>query len=299
MEVRELRYFLAVAREENITRAAESLHIAQPSLSKQLMELERKLGKQLLIRGKKKITLTEEGVLLRKRAEEILELVGKTEQELRSDRQEIAGDLYLGGSTPESILQTASRLRKNYPDVKYHFYSGDGVDVLERLNHGTLDFAVMLEPVDQVKYDFLSLPDDSEWGILMKKEDVPAGQYVVTKEELQNLPLIMHQRLGLQQEIAHWAETDLNHLQVAATYNVVHGSPVPFVLNGLGYFLTTRDLLAPVLDERVSFLPLEPKLPTKLALVWKKQAVLSKTAEAFLSELKQGIQMNGSAVLQR
>ncbi len=286
MEVRELRYFLAVAREENITRAAESLHIAQPSLSKQLMELERELGKQLLIRGKKKITLTEEGVLLRKRAEEILELVGKTEQELRSDRREIAGDLYLGGSTPESILQTASRLRKNYPDVKYHFYSGDGVDVLERLNHGTLDFAVMLEPVDQVKYEFMSLPDASEWGILMKKEDRLVDQQVVTKDTFRKMPLIMHQRIGLQQEIAHWAETDLNHLQIAATYNVVHGSPVPFVLSGLGYFLTTRDMLAPVLDDRVCFLPLEPKLPTRLALVWKKHTMFSKAAETFLQELK-------------
>ena len=284
MEVRELRYFLAVAREENITRAAESLHIAQPSLSKQLMELEKKLGKQLLIRGKRKITLTEDGALLRKRAEEIVELVDKTQQEISSD-VEIVGDVYLGGSTPESVLHAAAEMRKAYPEVRFHFYSGDAVDVLERLNHGTLDFAVMLEPVDHVKYDFRSLPDRSEWGILMKISDPLANHISVTKEELRQIPLIMHQRVGLQNEIAHWAGTDLENLHVAATYNVVHGSPVPFVQQEMGYFLTTRDLLAPILEPDVCFLPLEPEFPTRLALVWKKHAVFSKAAKNFLSYL--------------
>lgn len=164
MEVRELRYFLAVAREENITRAAESLHIAQPSLSKQLMELEKKLGKKLLIRGKRKITLTEEGVLLRKRAEEILELVEKTQQEISSDTEDVIGDIYMGGGTPPSVLGAAAKLRERYPDVKFHFYSGDATDVSERLNHGTLDFAVMLQPIDNVKYDFFFPERDFTMG---------------------------------------------------------------------------------------------------------------------------------------
>jgi DNA-binding transcriptional LysR family regulator len=285
MEVRELRYFLAVAREENITRAAESLHIAQPSLSKQLMELEKKLGKQLLIRGKKKITLTEEGVLLRKRAEEILELVDKTEQEIRSDFGEVMGDIYLGGGTPVTVLQAAARLRKAYPGVRFHFYSGDAVDVSERLYHGTLDFAVMLEPIENVKYEFLSLPDTSEWGILMNRTDALAGKKAVTREDIKNMPLMMHERVGLQNEIAHWAGTDLENLHIVATYNVVHGSPVPFVQQGLGYFLTTRELLAPVLDSEVCFLPLEPPLPTRQALVWKKHAVFQKAAGLFRQEV--------------
>ena len=284
MEVRELRYFLAVAREENITRAAESLHIAQPSLSKQLMELEKKLGKQLLVRGKRKITLTEDGALLRKRAEEILELVDKTQQEISSD-VEVVGDVYLGGSTPESVLHAAAEMRKVYSEVRFHFYSGDAVDVLERLNHGTLDFAVMLEPVDQVKYDFRSLTDHSEWGILMKTSDPLAGHLSISKEELRQIPLIMHQRVGLQNEIAHWAGTDLENLHIAATYNVVHGSPVPFVQQEMGYFLTTRDLLSPILEPGVCFLPLEPAFPTRLALVWKKHAVFSKAAKKFLGYL--------------
>lgn len=287
MEVRELRYFLAVAREENITRAAEYLHIAQPSLSRQLMDLEKKLGKQLLIRGKRKVTLTEDGVLLRKRAEEIIELVEKTEQEISTDSDEIIGDIDLGGSTTVSVLRVAAKLRRECPGVHFHFFSGDAMDVSERLNHGTLDFAVMLEPIDNVKYDFLSLPEKSEWGVLVKKTDPLAAKGAVTKADLRRIPLIMHRRIGLQNEIAHWAGTDLEHLQIAATYNVVHGSPFPFVQQELGYFLTTRDLLAPVLDPEVCFLPLKPQLPTKLALVWKKHAVLSKAAERFYEMLRE------------
>lgn len=289
MDVRVLRYFLAVAREENITRAAESLHIAQPSLSRQLMELERELGKQLLIRGKRKIRLTEEGVLLRKRAEEILELVEKTELELRSDPEEISGDIYLGGSTPEMILQAAALLRTAHPEVRFHFYSGDAVDVSEKLDQGSLDFAVMLEPVDDLKYNFLSLPAQCEWGILMNREDVLASQKAITRETLRQIPLITHQRIGLQQKIAHWAETDLENLHIAATYNVVHGTPISFVQQGLGYFLTTRDMLAPVLDERICFRPLTPSLIMGQALVWKKHAVFSKAARAFYEQISKKI----------
>lgn len=281
VEIRELRYFLAVAREENITRAAESLHIAQPSLSKQLMELEKKLGKKLLIRGKRKITLTEEGVLLRKRAEEIVDLVEKTEHEISYDLEEIMGDIYIGGSTPDSVLSVAAEMRNTYSGVYFHFYSGDAVEVSERLDHGSLDFAVMLEPVDNTKYDFISLPDHSEWGVLMKSEDELVNKKYVTQDDIKRISLIMHRRAGLQNEIAHWAGTDLENLNIAATYNVVHGSPVPFVMQGLGYFVTTRDMLAPVLDPNVCFLPLEPKLSTKVALVWKKHAVFSNAAKVF------------------
>ncbi len=155
------------------------------------------------------------------------------------------------------------------------------MDVSERLDHGSLDFAVMLEPVDNIKYDFLSLPDCSEWGILMKKNDPLTDKKYITQDDVKRLPLIMHQRIGLQNEIAHWAGTDVENLNIAATYNVVHGSPFPFVRQGLGYFLTARDLLAPTLDPEVYFLPLEPKLPTQLALVWKKHAVFSNAAKVF------------------
>ena len=149
--------------------------------------------------------------------------------------------------------------------------------------------ALRIVKIDSIKYEFLSLPDRSEWGILMPEKDPLASKKSVTKDELKTIPLIMHQRIGLQSEIAHWAGTNLENLNIAATYNVVHGSPVPFVQQGLGYFLTTRDLLAPALDPEVCFLPLEPKLPTQLALVWKKHAVFSKAAGIFMKSLRQRI----------
>lgn len=282
MEIRELKYFLAVAREENITRAAKSLHIAQPSLSKQLMELERKLGKQLVVRGKKKITLTEDGVLLRRRAEEIIGLVEKTEREISNDTDEMVGDIYVGGSTPESVLAAAAAMRMEHPGIRFHFYSGDATDISERIDHGSLDMAVMLEPVDNIKYEFLSLSERSEWGILMKKSDPLSSEKALSRGDVIKLPLIMHQRLGLQNEIAHWAETDRERLNIVATYNVLHGSPIPFVMHDMGYLLTTRDLLAPTPDPEVCFIPLEPELPTRAALVWKKYAVFSKAAEEFI-----------------
>lgn len=202
------------------------------------------------------------------------------------DFEELSGDIYIGGSASETILSVAADLRREYPGVRFHFYSGDAQDVSERLNHGSLDIAVMLEPVDNIKYEFVSLPDCSQWGVLMNKSDALAAKKALTKEDIKNSPLIMHQRIGLQNEIAHWAGTSTESLNIAATYNVVHGSPIPFVKHGLGYFLTARYLLAPELDTDVCFLPLEPELPTRLALVWKKHTVFSKVAEAFYDRIK-------------
>lgn len=156
MEIRVLRYFLAVAGEENITKAAQSLHISQPTLSKQLMDLENELGKKLLIRGKRKITLTEDGILLRKRADEIVALLEKTAHEIRADDEKIGGTVSVGGSPTVTILNAAANIRAAYPDIRFRFYSGDAIDVAERLEHGTLDFAVFLKPVDTTNYDYIS-----------------------------------------------------------------------------------------------------------------------------------------------
>lgn len=286
MEIRVLKYFLAVAREGNITRAAESLHIAQPSLSKQIMELEAELGKQLLIRGKRKITLTEEGLLLRKRAEDIVSLVEKTKHEISVDFTNISGEIIIGGSLPETILLAASHLQQQYPAVSFQFYSGDATDVTERLHHGNLDFAILLQPIDTAKYDFLSLPDQSEWGVLMQKESPFADQKVIQKEDLLQMPLILHRRPGLQQAIAEWAQTDLTKLQIKATYNVVHGNPISLVKHQLGYFLTTKDLVYPQTDDQVIFRPLDPPLPVQYNLVWKRQNIFSNAARLFLEEVR-------------
>lgn len=286
MDIRVLRYFLAAAREENITRAAESLHISQPSLSKQLIELEQETGKQLLVRGKRKITLTEDGVLLRKRADEIVKLLEKTEHELSADSSQVSGEVAIGGNPTAAILMAASELRAFNPEVQFRFYSSDATDVVERLEHGSLDLAIFLEPIDNVKFNYISLPDTARWGLLMPNNCALAQKKNVQRSELPSVPLIFHRRAGLQQIISRWAETDIENLNIAATYNVVSGSPERFVKSGLGYYLTIEDQLPEHLGDGVCFRPLFPELNINYALVWKRTAVLPRAALAFVDAVR-------------
>lgn len=287
MDIRVLRNFLAVAREENITRAAESLHIAQPSLSKQLIDLEKELGKQLLIRGKRKVTLTEDGILLRKRADEIVTLLEKTKQEIILDTAEISGEISIGGTPTKKVLQISAALRKKHTGIQFDFFSSDATDVVERLDHGSLDFAVLLEPIDTTKYEYISLPDFDCWGLLMPSNCELAKKSVIQREDLCNVPLIFHRRIGLQRKIALWAQTEIEHMNIAATYNVINGNPAQFVKSGLGYFLTSEDRASAGLDPDVCFRPLSPKLELHHALVWKRYPIFNKAAEIFLNEFRE------------
>ncbi len=286
MDVRVLRYFLAVAREENITRAAESLHMAQPSLSKQLMELEAELGRQLFIRGKRRITLTQDGILLRKRAEEIVALMDKTEQEIRGSHETISGKISIGGTPGTRILETAANLRRQHPEVVFEFYSSDATDVTERLDQGSLDFAVLLEPVDTAKYEYVSLGEAAHWGLLMPENSPLAEKPAVEKSDLCSVPLILHRRPGLQREIAHWAQVELTQLNITATYNVPNGDAAAFVRSGLGYFLTSDNHMPQQLDPGLCFRPLSPGITFRNALVWKRYAVHSAAAAAFLRSIR-------------
>lgn len=290
MDIRVLRYFLTTARAENITRAAETLHISQPSLSKQLMELEEELGKQLLVRGKRKITLTEDGILLRKRAEEIVSLLEKTEQELSADRAALSGTISIGGLPGKAVLQAAAALRAAHPELCFHFYSGDATEILERLDHGSLDLAVLLEPVDTVNYEYLSLADSAQWGLLLPEGCALAARGAVDRQTLCRVPLIMHRRVGLQRAIAHWAQAEMEQMNVAATYNVVDGDPAAYVRSGLGYFLTSDDHLPSRRGDGLCFRPLTPPLTVRHALVWKRYADLSKAAAAFLAAVQAEIE---------
>lgn len=286
MDIRILRNFLAVVREENITRAAESLHMAQSSLSKQLIELEKELGRQLLIRGKRRITLTEDGVLLRRRAEELVALFEKTERELGFDTAEIAGEISIGGAPLPKILQAASALRAEHPGVRFSFYTSDAIDVIERLDHGSLDFAILLEPVDEVKYEYCSLQDSARWGLLMPCDCALARKSAVQREDLSQVPLILPRREGLQRKIALWAQTEPQHMNIAATYNVVNSNPAGFVQSGLGCFLASEEYIAAGLEPGVCFRLLAPPLELHHALVWKRASVSGKVAAAFLEKLK-------------
>lgn len=285
MDIRLLRYFLAVAREENITRAAENLHIAQPSLSKQLMELENEVGKQLLVRGKRKITLTEDGILLRKRAEEIVALLEKTEAELRSGTS-VQGEVSIGGMPTKQILSAAAEVRKAHPEVQFRFYASDATDVTEKLDHGSLDFAVLLTHVDEVKYESVVLGEFYRWGVMLPAKHISAKKSAVTREDLRSMTLVMHHRVGLQHEIAVWAETEPESLNIAATYNVVNGDPSEFVRSGLGCLLTTENHITSLHDPDICFLPLDPPLLVNHALVWKRHSVMGKAAGVFLDEIR-------------
>ena len=282
MDIRVLRYFLATAREQNITRAAETQHIAQPSLSKQLMEQEAELGKQLLIRGKRRITLTADGILLRKRAEEIVALLEKTEQEIASTDQDISGTVAIGGTPRQCVLEAASALHQQYSKIRFSFHVGDAPDITERLDHGSLDFIVLLDRPNRATYDAHPLPDASYWGLLMKNDDPLIQKTAITPKDLCSRPLVIAQREGIRQMLFDWAQSYADQLDIIATYNVLNGTPVPFTLYTPGLVLTIRDLLSPTIDPAVAFRPLDPPINTSHYLVWKRYPAFSPASQKYL-----------------
>jgi len=288
MELRVLRYFLAVAQEGSISGAAEYLHLTQPTLSRQLMDLEEELGKKLFIRGSRRVHLTEDGQFLRKRASEIVELVEKTESELLDTEEGIAGDIYIGGGESEAmrlIARGAGRLRKVYPGIHYHLFSGNAGDVCERLDRGCLDFGVLLgpEPGDLARYDYMKLPCRDVWGVVMREDSELAEQESVRAEDLWDKPLLLSRQAMGKDSLTAWFGRSYTDLNVAATYNLIFNAAL-MVEEGLGYAVTLEHL---VNSERLCFRPLEPRLEVGLYVVWKKFQVFSKAAAKFLAVLQE------------
>lgn len=293
MEFRVLRYFLAVAREESITGASKVLNVTQPTLSKQLMELEEELGKKLLIRGNRRITLTEEGVLLRKRAQEILELVDKTESEIRSNDEVISGDIYIGGGETDSmrlIAKILKKLQEKHPHIQYHLYSGNANDVIERLNKGLLDFGVLIGTVNIQNYDYFHLPTSDTWGLLMKKDSPLANLDSIRPENLHDIPLICSIQSLSGNEISRWFGNDFEKLNIVATYNLIYNATL-MVEEGIGYALCLDKLVNTTSASNLCFKPLEPRLEAHLNIVWKKYQVFSNAAKQFLNKLQEEISL--------
>lgn len=293
MELRVLRYFLAVAREESISDAAEFLHITQPTLSRQLMDLEEELGKQLLIRGKRnrKIMLTEDGMRLRKRAEEIVALADKTEAEFLTADDAVSGDVYIGCGESDAmriIAKTAVKLRQDYPDIHFHLYSGNAEDVSERMEKGLLDFGIFITSANIDKYDYLKLPAYDTWGLIMRKSDKLAARDFITPQDLQGLPLIMSRQALVQEDISRWGKKQIQDLNVVATYNLVYNAAI-MTREGFGYTLTLDKLANTGSDSDLCFRPLKPELRINLNLVWKKYQIFSKASQKFLEYLKNEI----------
>ncbi|MDD3369934.1 MAG: LysR family transcriptional regulator [Lachnospiraceae bacterium] len=290
MEVRVLRYFLAVAREESITGAAESLHITQPTLSKQLMEMEQELGTTLFLRGKRKITLTEDGIFLRKRAQEIVDLVDKTENEF-SDKDEdvISGDVYIGGGETEAmrlIARTIQKMSGEYPQIRYHLFSGNADDVMERMDKGLLDFGIVIEPADIKKYDYIKIPATDAWGLLMSKENPLSAKAVIKPSDMLGIPLMMSRQSMAQNDLSGWLGSNVEKLNIVGTYNLIYNAAL-MVEEGFGSALCLDKLVDLSGNRNLVFRPFAPKLESNLDLVWKKYQVFSKASQKFLEYLQE------------
>lgn len=287
IETRLLQYFLAVAREQNITRAAESLHIAQPTLSKQMMELEQQLGKPLFIRGKKKITLTDEGAYFRSRAQEMLDLMAKTESMFRSDEDTVAGDIWFGcGETPimGCITQIFHDLKAEYPGLKFHIFSGDADSVLEKLDKGLLDMGLMLGAASPEKYRRIPLNLTNRFGLLMPGDAPLADRETIPVELLRSLPLIVSQQTVSDQLFREWIGSDYDKLNIIATYNLIYNATF-MVEQGMGYGLCLENLVNTEGKRNLTFRPMEPELSVNACLVVKKYQVLSRSAQLLLDEI--------------
>lgn len=288
MELRVLRYFLAVAQEESISAAADYLHLTQPTLSRQLKDLEEELGRPLLVRGSRKVTLTEEGRLLRKRAREILELADKAQAEVREGEGAVTGEVYIGAGETH-VMRLVARavrdLREQGHHIRFRLYSGNAEDVTERLDQGLLDFGILIQPVDLKKYDSLRLPATDLWGVLMPKDHPLAQEKSIRPQQLRRQPLLIsHQRLH-QGQLLQWLGCDITDLDVAATYNLIYNA-ARMVEEGVGLALTLDRLVSTGEDSPLCFRPLEPPIEVGLDIVWKKYQVLSKAAQLFLGQLQ-------------
>ncbi|MBQ9679671.1 MAG: LysR family transcriptional regulator [Ruminococcus sp.] len=291
MELRVLQYFLAVAREESFTGAANALHLSQPTLSRQLKDLEMELGKQLFIRGGKKIDLTDEGRILKKRAEEIVSLVNKTENEIAVSDDHITGDVFIGaGETVgvRTITKAAKCVRDSYPDIHFHIISGDRTDVVEKLDSGLVDFGLIFGSVDESKYESIRIPNSDLWGVLMRRDSPLADRETIESKDLYDKPLIVSRQADRTGVIKRLLGRPANRLSIAATYNLLYNGAL-MVQDGLGYALCLESVHQLDRNSELIFKPLSTAISEELHIIWKKDNVFSKASQRFLFEISKSV----------
>lgn len=298
MEIRVLRYFLAVAREGSITKASNVLHLTQPTLSRQIKDLEEELGHKLFKRGNYNMTLTYEGKIFKKRAEEIVLMVDKTTQEFNT-LNEISGDIYIGGGETaywSLIADIAKKISDEYPNVHYQLYSGNSDDVAERLDKGLLDFGIFLQPADLSKYNHLELPAKETWGVIMKKDSPLAQKEDICLEDLLNVPLICSRQAintsDNDNPYRKWFGKYYNDLNIVSTFNLVYNSAI-MVNSGIGYAITVDKLANTSSESPLCFRPLTPKLELGIDIAWKKNQMFTPVADFFLTKLKERFESKG------
>ncbi len=283
MELRVLEYFLAVAREQSISGAADFLHLTQPTLSRQLKDLEDEFGKQLFIRGNRKVTLTEDGVYFRKKAEEIVTLAHRTVAEMKNTDQAIVGDIYIGAGETEAVgnlVSVAHELQKQFSGIHFHITSGDTSDLTDRLDKGLFDFCLLLGEIDRSKYEYLSLPYTDTWGVLMRKDSPLAEKRAINASDLWDKPLILSRQALNVPQFMRWFEKSPSELNIVATYNLAFNASI-MAREHMGYVLTL-DKLINTEGTDLCFRPLSPQQTVGMALVWKKYQPQSKAAEKFI-----------------
>ncbi|MDO4976977.1 MAG: LysR family transcriptional regulator [Eubacteriales bacterium] len=288
MDIKTLRYFLAVAREENMTRAAELIHVTQPTLSKQLKGLEEELGKQLFIRHAFHIELTEEGQLLRKRAEDLVTMADKITNEFAAMDDVTGGDIYFGLAESYQIRLLAREIRHfktMYPNLRYHITSGGTEQVLERLDKGILDFAILVETPDYKKYNVLEFPETDKWGIICPKNHPLAQKESIHVEDLIGLPLFCSEQ-SWNANIPRWAGNKMNELHLEGSFQLAYNGGI-FASEGLGVLLAFDKIIDTSLDSDLTFRPLTPTLENKMYLVWKKFHIFSPIAEKFMMQMQE------------
>ncbi len=291
MDIRILRYFLTVAREENFSKAAEILHTTQPNISRQIADLEQEIGKPLLVRGKRKITLTEEGVFLRKHAQEIITLFEKTQHGLNSLNDSLEGDIYIGAGESYNMHyfgKAMKNLLKTYPQFNFHFNSGNAYDIADNLDKGLYDFAVLFEPVDLTKYDYLKLPMAETWGIYTRKDNPLSKLKHIKPKDLLNIPLLCSKQMLDENGLSGWLGQDCKNLNIVSTYNLIN-TPAMLAAEGIGNVISFAKLVNTSDDSPLCFIPFKPKLEASIYVVWKKYQIFSKPAELFLTTLQEVI----------
>lgn len=288
MELRVLGYFLAVTREQSISGAAESLHLSQPTLSRQLKEMEEELGKQLFIRGSRKVTLTDEGMILRKRAEEIMELVKKAEDEISFSDEAVAGDITIGAGETDGVrllARVVRRLQEEYPLIHLHIISGDRVTVTEEMDKGLIDFGLLFGEVDTSKYEWMKLPYEDTFGVLMRQDAPLAEKEAISGEDLLDKPLIVSRQAIHDKNLSAILDGG-ERLNIVGTYNLLFNGSL-MVQEGMGYAICLDKIINTTGNSGLCFRPLEPPVRAGMSLVWKKYQVFTKAAEKFLLAMQE------------
>lgn len=286
MELRVLTYFLTVAREKTISKAAEVLHLSQPTLSKQLKELEEELGVTLFLRGNRFITLTEDGIYLMNRGKEILSLVESTTTNL-SKNEVISGQIAIGGGETQAfdfLGRILHELRDNYPEISIHLYSGNADDVLEKIDKGLLDFGLVIDPVEKQKYEYIRLPLIDSWGILVNTSHPLAYQKAVQPKDIQHIPLLISNQTFVDNQLSEWFGGNLDHLNIVGTYNLLYNASL-LVKEGVASVLCI-DGIVNTANTSLMFIPFSPPLTANINIVWKKDQIFSSAAKEFLRLLK-------------